>query len=422
MTDASMTAASPAARARSQMIYGLCVLGALFEGFDLQAAGITAPRYAPEFHLLPAQVGMTFTANTFGLFVGAVIGGWLADRVGRRVVLVASMALFGIFSIATAYVQSYDTLVAMRLLTGLGLGGAMPNLIAFISEAGSAPRSAMRVTVMTSAIPVGGAIAGLLVLLNPTMSWRTIFHFGGWPPIALALAMLALLPESMPFLDARRARAGEARASITTALFGEGRGRATILLWVAMLGTLTTLYLLLNWFPTLLVGKGYAKPEATLITLVFSLGGAIGSVILGVVLGRARKLPLFVVTYLGMAAALLLLATMGRDMGLALVTSLAAGFFVIGSQFLLYGLTPTYYPVSVRGTGVGSAIAIGRIGAVAGPFLAGQILASGRDAAAVLFALIPILAVALVAVLLLLAWRNAGATSPAAAVAGAFGD
>lgn len=405
-------------RSKATAVYVLCVLGALIEGYDLQAAGLAAPKYGPAFALQSQQVGYTFTANTLGLFIGAVIGGRLADRIGRRAVLIGSMAVFGVFSIGSALSGSFEVLTLMRLLTGVGLGGAMPNLIALISESGSRDTIAMRVTMMTAAMPAGGALAGALVL-STDMSWQMIFHVGGWLPIGLALMMLVALPESREYQAAKQDRetGGDVvPASSVHAWFGEGRARATLFLWVCMLGTLTALYLLLNWMPTLLVGKGFSRPEATLIALTFSVGGALGAILLGMAMKRLAALWLFVGVYIAMGLALWGLALVERDLALAMLASLVAGVFVVGAQFLLYGLSPTLYPLSVRGTGVGGAIAVGRIGAVLGPLAAGQILAAGYGASAVIYALIPIIALALLAAIGLLAGRGAEPVKPAAAV------
>lgn len=385
----------------------LCFVAALIEGYDLQAAGVTAPRFAPEFGLSPAQLGWVFSSNTIGLFIGAALGGWMADRIGRKTVLVGSMVTFGLFTLGTAVATDTSMLIWMRFLTGLGLGGAMPNLIALSAETGSTANRATKVTMLTAGIPFGGGIAGGIVFLVPEVDWRTVFVIGGVAPIVAALAMVFWLRESRGYLAARADR-GAVREpmlkGVSAVLFGERRAAATLLSWASFFFTLLVLYLLLNWLPSLLIGKGFTRPEAVLASLMFTLGGGVGAIVLGAVARLGHERLLYFVTYVAMAAALATLAAIGHDFALALVASAVAGVFVVGSQFLLYGLCATLYPVRERGTGVGWAVAVGRLGSVAGPALAGAMLAAGRPPSDVFYMILPAIGVALVAVMLLV-WR-----------------
>jgi AAHS family 3-hydroxyphenylpropionic acid transporter len=135
----------------------LCYLIALFEGFDLQSAGVAAPKLGPVFHLKPAQLGWFFSSSTFGLMLGAAIGGRLSDRFGRKRVLIASVAMFGLMSVATGLAANFEMLLAARFLTGLGIGGALPNLVALVSENSSPTRKNTSIGVLYAGLPSGGA-------------------------------------------------------------------------------------------------------------------------------------------------------------------------------------------------------------------------------------------------------------------------
>jgi len=382
------------------LIFPLGCLAALVEGYDLQSAGLTAPKFAPLFHLDPAHLSWVFTANTVGLFIGAVIGGRLADSAGRRGVLIASMLVFGLFSVATAMSSDSPTLIAMRFLTGLGLGGALPNLIALTAESSTPDRAATRVTLLSAAMPGGGGIASALLAFVPSLDWRLIFWLGGIAPIAIACVMWAILPESPAFKrrDPAERTATERNATLA-ALTKDGRTPTTLRLWAAFFLTLMVLYLLLNWLPVLLVSKGYSKPEAAMVALSFTVGGVLGSMAIGRLARQTRRWRVYLATWIGMALSMGGLGLIGHNLPLGLTAGFCVGIFVNGGQFLLYGLSAEPYPAALRGTGVGFAVGIGRFGSIAGPLFAGWLLTSGKDAGTVLMGVVPLILLALVAVL-----------------------
>ncbi|WP_423761917.1 3-(3-hydroxy-phenyl)propionate transporter MhpT [Burkholderia sp. NLJ2] len=379
---------------------GLCFAIALLEGLDLQSVGVAAPRMAHEFGLTVSQMGLAFSAGTFGLLPGAMLGGWLADRIGRKHVLIASVCLFGLLSIATAQVSSFAMLVVVRALTGLGLGGAMPNLIALSSEAADARSRSSAVAVMYCGIPFGGVIASLIgVLLAGDTEWRHIFYVGGIGPLLLAPLLLALLPESRAFLDV--SASGAARPGVGQTLFGGARTGTTLALWLSYFCTLIVLYFLLNWLPSLMAAKGLARSQAGIVQIFFNIGSGLG--VLGIGMSMDRMRPSRVVG--GMYAGIVLsLAALAIAPGLVWLSAaaFAAGMFVVGGQSVLYALAAMYYPTAMRGTGVGSAVAVGRLGSVVGPLAAAQLLAMGRSASVVIGASIPVTLVAAIAALVLI--------------------
>lgn len=391
---------SVAARPAVATTLGLCFAIALLEGLDLQSVGVAAPRMAHEFGLSVSQMGLAFSAGTFGLLPGAMLGGWLADRIGRKQVLIASVCLFGLLSIATAQVSGFAMLVAVRALTGLGLGGAMPNLIALSSESVEPRSRSSAVAVMYCGIPFGGVIASLIgVLLAGDAEWRHIFYVGGVGPLLLAPVLIALLPESRAFLDV--SASGAARPTVGHTLFGGARTGTTLALWLSYFCTLIVLYFLLNWLPSLMAAKGLARSQAGIVQIFFNIGSGLGVLGIGMSMDRLRPSRVVGGMYAGIVLSLAALAIAPGLLWLS-VAAFAAGMFVVGGQSVLYALAAIYYPTAMRGTGVGSAVAVGRLGSVVGPLAAAQLLAMGRSASVVIGASIPVTLLAAIAALVLI--------------------
>lgn len=391
----------------------LCVLAALCEGIDLQAAGVAAAGIVPEFHPGPEQLGTFFGASTLGLFVGALLGGRLADSIGRKAVLVVSVGLFGLFCLLTPLAWDMSSLSVARLLTGFGLGGALPNLIALVSESAPAQRRSASVAMVYAGTPFGGAVISLVSLLLPAAQWRWIFIVGGVLPLLLAPVMARALPESTAYRHLQRALAahragGDAmpkRGSLL-AVLADGRLGRTLLLWVSFFLGLLTLYLLLNWLPTLLTGAGLTRVAAAGAQIGFNFGGALAALGIGFLLeGRARN-PSIIVTFVTMPILLVALAHGSAQLAVLLLIVFLLGCAVLSGQAYLYSVAPLLYPTSIRGMGVGAAIAIGRIGSIVGPKLGGTLKAAGHDSARLLMDLLPFVIVGSVAALLL-AWRTA---------------
>ncbi|MDV6330822.1 MFS transporter [Asticcacaulis sp. 201] len=394
----------PAKHASPGLVFCLCFIAGLCEGYDLQSAGIAAPKFAPVFHLDPTHLGWVFSASTFGLFVGALVGGRLADRAGRRGVLIASMVTFGLFSIGTALASDTAGLLVMRFLTGLGLGGAMPNLIALTAETGRPERAAMRVTILSSAMPFGGFLVGGLSVARPDIDWTSIFWIGGVVPAIVAAFMVFILPESAAF---RGDRTRGIRAGINDVLAAEARLTPTLLMWTSAFFTSLALYLLINWLPSLLVEKGFLKTDASKIAMVLTLGGAASGFVFGVLVRLRHRTWLYGLTWLGMILSVVGMAATGHDLLQACIAGFGMGFFLSGGGFLLYALATEVYPSSGRGTGVGFLVAVSRLGAVAGPLLAGTLLTIHRTAAEVMLALVPLISIALISALALAANKPA---------------
>ena len=390
----AQAAVGGAAKVGAGLVIAICFGIAALEGYDIQAFGVSAPRLAPELGLNPSQVGWAASAAMIGLVAGAFLGGWLADRVGRKPVLIASVAAFGLFSIATALTSNYELLFLARLITGLGFGGAMPNLIAVATEISPPSKRAATVTTMFCGMPAGGACVSLLARYGGEMDWRMLFMIGGVLPLLLLPIILWKLPETKPAHDPTADR------RYLHALFGEKRAVPTLLLWTVFALTLVVLYLMLNWLPTLVAAKGLTAADGSTASLAFNLTSIVGAVILGYVVDKAGfRWPLLAV-YLALAVCLWFLAG-ASDLGMVLVLSGLTGFLVIGAQYALYALAPVYYAAQVRGAGAGAAVAVGRFGSIAGPLLAGELRAAGATPDQVFMTLVPVVLVAGAAVVLL---------------------
>jgi AAHS family 3-hydroxyphenylpropionic acid transporter len=383
----------PAAGARTTLI--LCAAAALFEGFDNQSMGVAAPMLFREFSIAPSQGGLIFSAATFGLFFGAAIGGRAADYVGRRQVLTCSLLLFGTCSLLTSVAHGIQWLVVARLLTGLGLGGAMPNFIAMAAEAVDPQRRLRAVTLMMAALPFGGALAGLMALADRLgWGWRSIFVVGGIAPILVGLCVHRML--EAPHAFNRTPDGAATRFSpvdrVSAILWGMDRARTTTLLWFAFFFTNLVLFLMLNWLPSLIVGMGFSRAEASVASIGFNLAGSLGATFLGRLHAGERRRQSVMFTYGGISLALVVLAAVasfGRGFWVAILACGLAGLFIIGAQLILYALAPLYYGHAHRATGVGAAVAAGRLGSVVGPVFAGTLLASGGASTTVLAGIIP---------------------------------
>ena len=387
---------------RAVLTVALCCLAALAEGYDIQSMGVAAPGMAPALHIARDQLGPAFSASTVGLLVGAIVIGALADRIGRKWALIGALAVFGAFSLATPYAPDLTSLLVIRALAGLGLGGAMPNFVALSGECVSEARRAQFMAISAAAMPLGGALASAVAAAAP---WRVIFQVGGVWPLGLAVVMALALPESTKFLAARAAVG--AKTGPLLALFGGGRAISSLLLWIAAFCALLILFLMLNWLPLLLAAKGVAKPAAAIVQLAFNLGGAVGALAIAGLFYGPRRAPALAVWFAGTAVGIALLAVSPPTLLLSALAGLAAGGFISSTPTALYALSADFYAVEMRATGLGGVIGVGRIGAVLGPLLAGALLVHGKDPAGVLMALPPFVAVGALATFLALARRPA---------------
>ena len=369
----------------SRLTIFLCFLVALIEGFELQAAGVAAPGLAPALGLTPTQLSGFFSASTIGMLIGAYVGGSLSDRHGRKHVLLLSVAAFGIFSLLTGLAPSYFWLVVARFLTGVGLGGALPNIIALSAE-NNAEGSARAVALTYSGTPLGGALAGLVFAFST--QWEWIFFIGALLPLAIVPALLLYLP------DHRRSESGRGLApdiGVRAALFGHGRLGSTLALWLGFFLALLVLYLMLNWTPMLLAMRGFERPYIALFQVVLNVAGAICCMFAARWLDGPRRFVIAGAAFGIVAIFLALVAVIPGEISYIIPIAVGFGAGMIISQSVLYAIAPQIYPAEHRGAGVGAAISVGRTGSVVGPVVGGVMLSSGISPVNLLIWLIPII-------------------------------
>ncbi|WP_454753338.1 MFS transporter [Cupriavidus necator] len=378
---------------------GLCILVAILDGFDTQTIGMLAPSIAASLGVPLTSFGPTFGAGLIGMLLGAVVLGPLADRYGRKTMIVFSCVLFGSLSLATAYAASLEQLFVLRLLTGVGLGGALPNAIALASE--YAPQRYARTTVTTlmCGMPLGAVLGGAVsAALLPRFGWQSVFIVGGVLPLAVALLIAWIMPESARFLIARghdmarlseimrriapdlRANEAYRSADPTTAgvpirlLFTEGRATGTILLWIPYFLNLVVLYFIVSWMPAVLISAHHPTSVGIAAITAFSVGGVLSSVVQGALMNRFGARRVLLCELLTYAALALVLAAWPHDHALVAAVSFAIGAAVQGAQAGFNALAAEIYPTRMRATGIGCAVGIGRIGSISGPVLGGVLL------------------------------------------------
>ena len=379
----------------------LCFLIVSIDGFDTASIGFLAPALGAEWGLTPPQMAPLFGAGLFGLMSGAFLFGPLADRFGRKTILLFCVAFFGIASIAASYSTSLWMLVALRFLTGVGLGGAMPNSITLTSEYCPEHHRLLLVTTMFCGFTIGSALGGLASAhMVGAYGWRSVLLLGGVLPLVLVPFLIWALPESARYLVLQNKAPARVAAilkrisplenfhgarfelahkkpvgSPVSHLFKPDLVVGTILLWLAFFSSLLVIYLLSSWLPTLIKSTGLSLAAASVITAMFQVGGTLGAIALGWLMDRFNPQHVLAVCY---ATAAIFIAAIGSTASFPLLIGIAiffAGFFVSGSQVGANALSASFYPTDCRATGVSWANGVGRIGSILGSMSGGLLLA-----------------------------------------------
>ena len=382
-------------------VFVLTMASLIMDGFDVQAMSYVAPAVVADWGIGRDALRYVFPAANAGVLVGSLVFSVVADKIGRRPVLVGATLFFAVMSLATATAQDVTQLLWLRFIAGIGMGCIIPNSTALIGEFSPAR---LRVTLMmciTVGFTAGAAIGGFVAAwMIPAFGWRSVFVFGGAVPLVVALAMLWGLPESLQFLAVRRrsrptlvrwlkeldprmqvddstqliAQEQNREGAPFVHLFRDGRGVSTVLLWVINFMNLLVLYSVTSWLPLLINAMGYETRTAVLIGAVLQTGGTIGAFGLAWLIARGGFMPMLTGTF---AVATLSIAFIGQP-GLSLtalgVIVFVAGWCVIGGQPGINALSATYYPTSLRSTGIGWGLGIGRIGAIVGPYIGGVLI------------------------------------------------
>jgi len=383
----------------------LCFWVAFFEGFDLQAPGIAAKGIAASFGLDQIQMGYVFSLGVFGMLFGAFFGGRIADYLGQKKVLMLSVTIFGLFMSLTAIAPSIEVLYAARFFTGLGLGAAMPTMISVVGDEATEANRGKLNSLMYCGLPVGAIFVAGLAMLLPEIQWQTLFLIGGLTPLAL-IPLMAFILKDKPKVNAEVPVSGEAVPGMAEVLFKQRQYKNTVPLWVGFFFTLMINYILISWLPNLLMEQGLQKQQAFLVMLVFQVGAVIGTLSLGYLLDRLKLWQMATIIYSGLFVALVLLFTT-TSIPLLILAGVMGGIFSTGGQSILYGISPIFYSGAGKVTGVGSAISLGRLGAMTGPLLTGKILALGLGTTGILVASLPAVVVSAVAVTALSRYKAA---------------
>lgn len=390
-----MTESDAPGRSASVITLACCFLTSALEGFDNISMGLAAPKLAPELHLSAQNLGLVLSSVPLGMFVGALLGGWLADAHGRKTTLLIAVAIIGAFQLATAFTTDLSFLIGVRVCCGMGIGAALSNVIALASEAAGESGSVFNVTVVMAGLPAGGIVASVIAIAGGEQSdWRINFYIGGLAPLLLTAIMAFALPESREFLKVRTIAPGWRSKKDLAWLFGSGRALTTLWLWVSYFTTSMIVYVLVNWTPRLMNLKGFSKTDAISVALPVGIGGVVGPILIGWLMQRRRDFGLLLWCYAGVAVGLAGLAQVGHNFGMALIAIAVPATLIQVASLTLAGLAPQYYPTLNRGTATGAAVGAARLGAICGPAAIGFLLGTGLRPSQVLWSLVPVAFVA----------------------------
>ncbi|NHB57125.1 3-(3-hydroxy-phenyl)propionate transporter MhpT [Acinetobacter sp. 194] len=364
----------------------LCFWVAFFEGFDLQAPGIAAKGIAETFSLDQVQMGYVFSLGVFGMLFGAFFGGRIADYFGQKKVLILSITIFGVFFSITAIAPNLEILYIARFLTGLGLGAAMPTMISVVGDEATEANRGKLNSLMYCGLPVGAIFVAGLAILYSDIKWQTLFLIGGITPLILIPFMMLILKDKIK--EKVEKVSDEVVPGMTEILFKQQRYKQTLPLWLSFFFTLMVNYILISWLPNLLMEQGLEKSQAFSVMLMFQVGAVVGTLGLGYLLDRLKLWQMSVIIYTGLLVAICILFT-AQLVPLLIFAGVMGGIFSTGGQSILYGISPIFYQPSGKVTGVGSAISLGRLGAMTGPLMTGKILALGLGTTGILIASVP---------------------------------
>jgi AAHS family 4-hydroxybenzoate transporter-like MFS transporter len=398
----------------------LCSAIVFLDGYDALIMGYVAPKLSAALHISRPALGPVLSAGLLGMMVGALVFGPLADRFGRRPVLLVCPLIFGVGSLLAASADSVNELLVFRLVTGLGMGGAMPNAIALTAEYMPKRARATAVTTMFCGFSLGSAAVGwAAAAIIPSLGWPWVFRIGGILPLIIAAVAFVFLPESIRFLLRRRPGDPRARRYVSkiapdappreltiveeeppgrfpvVQLFTAGRHWLTPLLWFMFFANLLDLYFVNSWMPTIMKDVGIPEGRAILITTLFQIGGTVGAIVIGRFLDRNLSFRLLALAYLTAAVFVFLIGESGTSTLWLIVTVFASGLGVIGAQNCANALAAETYPTAARSTGVGWALGIGRIGSILGPNLGAMLV--GKTPRLFLLAAIPLVLASLAA-------------------------
>jgi len=384
------------------LTFALCFFIVLLDGFDTAAIGYIAPSLITEWGVERPALAPVLSAALFGLAFGALSSGPLADRFGRKNVLVGSVLIIGLACLASSFAGSLNQLVVWRFITGLGLGAAMPNAVTLMSEYCPEGRRATLTNAMFCGFPLGAAFGGFLAAwMIPQWGWRSVLVLGGIAPLALTVLLIVLLPESVRYMVAmnqsvERIRAVLRRISASAAdatsfvmseksTMAQPKGKSgigvvlsssyavgSVMLWITYFMGLVIFYALINWMPILFRDAGLEQHKAALIAALFPLGG-VGAILFGWLMDRFNANKIIAVGFVLTAFAIYAIGQVSGNLGLLMVVVFVGGTLMNTAQSSLPALAAGFYPTSGRATGVAWMLGLGRFGGIAGSFLVAEL-------------------------------------------------
>lgn len=410
----------------------LLLLALLADGFDLQVLSFAAPGLARDWGMSRAALTPVFSANLIGMMIGAASLGWIGDRLGRKRMIVAGSLLYGTACLCSLLADSLMELGILRFITGVGLGGVLPNVIALTAEVTPRRWRAMFTSLVVIGMSLGSFAPSLVATtLMPQHGWQVLFLVGGVAPLAIALTIALAMPESLMFLAHKghrrdlleqrvkrldpslvltpgtrfevRGRAADAKHGLSK-LFTGDLAFTTPCLWLMFAGTLLSMYLMTSWMPTLFEGAGIAPAQSAQLTGRFHLSGTVAALATAALLGRLGLAWVLILLSIGVAGVAGIALT-GFSPPLLTSLVIAAGFGIVGCQTALNASAGLIYPSSFRPTGVGAALAAGRIGSIIGPVVGGAFIAAGLSVQHTFFLPLVPIGVAIAATTLLLRRR-----------------
>ena len=365
----------------------LCGLIVVLEGYDLSALGYVVPAIAEEWQLGPAAFTSALTGGNVGMLFGALLCGWLGDRVGRKPMLLACVAIFGAASLLTAFVGSPAGIAVARLITGFGLGGGIPLCVALVSDLSPKHRQGAMVIIMISGVVVGNLLAGIIAayLLAP-FGWPSIFVVGGVLPLLVLPILYVWLPESPAVLAARASGTTSLGSAVgpggnrLAALFAPGLAVATALLWAISYLNLLTIYFVNSWLPSMLRSMGASNESAIIATSMFHVGAIVAAFVSGSLVGRfGIERVLTIMLAIG-ATCIVLAGVLDLSVFALGALILGFGFGTNGSQLGISALPGAIYAPLIRSTGAGWTTGVGRVGNISGALAGGVLLSLGWSA------------------------------------------